>query len=728
MAEQVDTNTEPYMDETGQRVGLITMVKMPQWTVTAMFGACCALLLAVLVVYCGIRLMDAPVTAEPQRQTLGCKSAACAQFATTLKTSLSRAVRPCDDFYGHVCGSWDAQRTDTVKRALLQRVVRAVNELNRKVAVTAPSSQTAVQKAAMAFQACEDLVAKNRSSMEAVRHMLMEAGLFAPPVWTGPHDMVNASCSLETRWHMAPLITFKLERNASLLALAPSMWAKKHFARRSRRLPLEADFDALHQFFASSYLGSHAAFNSQPSIDDMTSAQLRGLDNRVTLELGSELLQPEETEGRQLYDHATVGSFVPGIDGQVWRLLLHACLDHAGPLVYTVYHAAFVRKVLSLPAKIGATAAQQYLRWYVIETLAANYHGPWMVEVAGSQERALLNQQLKCHRMLLKYAGRAFVAPYVRNFFTEAVERDLRTLHRNLTYAYEYILQVLRPLVPAFSFGAYDERHGHDSQKNRTINVDRGPFEIVAKSSDAYLDDAYQNFSDMSADSFENWLRLKAGFSHSDRDKVTFPQVYSKRLGPIFYELVDNGDDGGAKDFRLLPDVIAVPFYHSEAPLVFKLGGLASLMSSALLALVVDKGFIDRGNVSWAGQAYTQSHPVSECARRVVQALEQESEATTRLLEVAALRHVLKTQERGEAAAAFLADMPQLSGPQLQYAVWCYLQCGEARGRHRCNAPLRDHPSFAEVFTCPAAAPMRKAATCAATLLAERLYDYKRQA
>ncbi|KAL1415608.1 hypothetical protein MTO96_006729 [Rhipicephalus appendiculatus] len=637
MEELVDTNAEPYTDEAGHRVGLVTVVKMPSWTVTAVFGAFCALLLVVLAVYCGI---PPPGCASDDR-------------AAAPDSSLQE---PCDDFYGHVCGSWDAKRTDTVQLALLQRVFHGVIDINRKITVAAPSSQTAVQKIAMAYQACEDLVAKNHSSMNAVRRMLMEAGLFSPPVWTGPHDVVNASCSLETRWHMAPLITFKLEREASLLALAPSMWAKKHFARRSRRLPLESDFNALHGFFASRHPGSHAVVESEPSTADMTSAELRALDNRVTLELGGEILQPAN-EGRLLLDYDTIGSFVPGIDGQVWRLLLHGCLDHTGPLVYSVYHPAFVRKVLSLPARIGAPATQQYLRWYIIETLAANYHGPWMVEVAGGQERAFLNQQFKCHRMLLKYAGRAFVASYVRNFFTKTVERDLKMLHRDLKDAYEYLLQALRPLVPTFSFGAYDERHDHD-QRNGTTNMDRGPFEIVAKSSDAYLNDAYQNFSDMSADSFENWLRLKAGFRHSDRDKVSFPQVYSKRLEPMFFELVNNGDDGVVKDFRLLPDVIAVPFYHAEAPLVFKLGGLASLMSSALLALVMDKGFVDRGNVSWVGQAESQNRHVGECARRIVQELEQESEATVRLLEVAALQHVLKTQETGGDPAIVLADVP----------------------------------------------------------------------
>lgn len=716
----MDTTTEPYTDEAGHSVGLVTVVKMPSWTVTAVFGAFCALLLVVLAVYCGIPLLDAPVTTEPQRQTAVCKSAPCAQFAIALRASLSRRIRPCDDFYGHVCGSWDAKRTDTVQVALLQRMFHAVNDLNRKATVAVPSSQTAEQKVAMAFQACEDLVAKNHSSMDAVRRMLMEAGLFSPPVWTGPHDVVNTSCFLETRWHMAPLITFKLEREDSLLALAPSMWAKKHFARRSRRMPLESDFNALHGFFASRPPGSHAVVESEPSTADMTSAELRSLDNRVTLELGGELLQPAK-EGRLLFDYSTIGSFVPEIDGQVWRLLLHGCLDHTGPLVYSVYHPAFVRKVLSLPARIGAPAAQQYLRWYIIETLAANYHGPWMVEVAGGQERALLNQQFKCHRMLLKYAGRAFVAPYIRNFFTKTVERDLKMLHRDLTDAYEYLLQALRPLVPTFSFGAYDERHDRDNRRNGTTKMHRGPFEIVTKSSDAYLNEAYQNFSDMSADSFENWLRLKAGFGHSDRDKVSFPQVYPKRLAPMFFDFVEKGDDGVVKDFRLLPDIIAVPFYHAEAPIVFKLGGLASLISSALLALVLDKGFVDRGNVSWAGQVAGQNRPVGECARRIVQALEQESEATARLLEVAALHHVLKTQEAGGDPAVVLADVPQLVGTQLQYAVWCYLQCGEVRGRHRCNAPLRELPSFADAFACPADAPMRKAITCAGTVLAERL-------
>ncbi|KAH6921024.1 hypothetical protein HPB50_027987 [Hyalomma asiaticum] len=459
---------------------------------------------------------------------------------------------------------------------------------------------------------------------------------------------------------------------------------------------------------------------SESSIEDMSSAELQALDNRVTLELGGELLQPAENEGRLLLDYITVDSFVPGMDGQVWRLLLHGCLDHTGPVVYSVYHAAFVQKVLSLPARVGPLAAQQYLRWYIIETLAANYHGPWMVQMAGSQERALLIQQFRCHRMLLKYAGRAFVAPYVRNFFTETVERDLRKLHRDLTNAYEFILQALRPLVPTFSFGAYDERGDRNSQANVTTSVDRGPFEIVMKSSDAYLNDAYENFSDMSADSFDNWIRLKAGFGHSDREKVTFPHVFSKRKEPIFFELVDVGDGSGVNDFRLLPDVVAVPFYHAEAPLVFKLGGLASFLSSALLALVVEKGFVDRGNFSWAEQADIPNRPADDCARRVVQALEQDSEETARLLEVAALQHVLKTQGRKD-SVTLLADVPKLTGSQLLYAVWCHMQCGEVRGRQRCNAPLRELSSFADVFACPDEAPMRKVITCAASLLAERL-------
>ncbi|KAH6921025.1 hypothetical protein HPB50_027988 [Hyalomma asiaticum] len=166
--EAVDTNREPYADESGRQVGLVTVVKVPSWTVTALFGAVCALLLVVVLVYCGVHFLDTPVTTEQQHQTSECKNAPCSDFAVTLRASMSPAVRPCDDFYGHVCGSWDAKRADTVKVALLQRVFHAVNNLSRKVTVAVHSSQTAVQKAAVAFQACEDLVAKNKSSMDAV--------------------------------------------------------------------------------------------------------------------------------------------------------------------------------------------------------------------------------------------------------------------------------------------------------------------------------------------------------------------------------------------------------------------------------------------------------------------------------------------------------------------------------------------------------------------------------
>lgn len=108
--EAVDTNTEPYADESGRQVGLVTVVKVPSWTVTALFGAVCALLLVVLMVYCGVHVLDTPVTTEQQHQTSECKNAPCSDFAAMLRASMSPAVRPCDDFYGHVCGSWNAKR------------------------------------------------------------------------------------------------------------------------------------------------------------------------------------------------------------------------------------------------------------------------------------------------------------------------------------------------------------------------------------------------------------------------------------------------------------------------------------------------------------------------------------------------------------------------------------------------------------------------------------------
>ncbi|KAH7967390.1 hypothetical protein HPB49_024401 [Dermacentor silvarum] len=85
-----------------------------------------------------------------------------------------------------------------------------------------------------------------------------------------------------------------------------------------------------------------------------------------------------------------------------------------------------------------------------------------------------------------------------------------------------------------------------------------------------------------------------------------------------------------------------------------------------------------------------------------------------RVIALAVTVSAAMTGTKGDDKPLTIPGVPDLSGMQLLYAVWCYQQCGERDGARLCNEPLKEIGVFADAFQCDANAMMRRANTCTA--------------
>lgn len=88
----------------------------------------------------------------------------CGKYATTIKQSIRSHIKPCEDFYGHVCSGWIATHGTSVLAEVLERFKTAVSDAAWLVKVPL-HYQKSVEKAAAFYTSCANVVEGRKSEV-----------------------------------------------------------------------------------------------------------------------------------------------------------------------------------------------------------------------------------------------------------------------------------------------------------------------------------------------------------------------------------------------------------------------------------------------------------------------------------------------------------------------------------------------------------------------------------
>ncbi|XP_077552175.1 uncharacterized protein LOC144166550 [Haemaphysalis longicornis] len=607
-----------------------------------------------------------------------CESEACQRVASQLRRGLNPRSPPCDDFYEHVCGAWKDPPHEGDE--LFQKLVDDVGEATRGQTIPT-AGQTAIQKAAMAYQSCEDIVAKNSTSMATAKRILEEAGFFSSALWDRPVSILNATFFLALTWRIASPFRIEYMQHTKLgftLRIAPSQSVTAYVKRRQH-----PDWGSRSEVAFQEMEGTFQQ-GGEPKI---TYDEWKLSDDRVTKEWKNILVA---SQGElQAWNESTILEAVKGMTESDWTFLLDTYFNSPKSLRFYIDSPKLFSSFAMLLDIIGADMVRPYYRWYMVEILACVVYAPWIIRRHGDYKNALKHHRRFCFAITEKSAGYAFLAPYVKTAFSTRVEDDITNTLRQVRGAYAKLLAESEAFRPNISvLPSYASNSGR-------------VFDLFRVSGDATLEEHYAQYEDMTSDPLENWKRLRVGLTKSFYGHVTMDSAGAAVKTVRFFTL-----DYVNFDFTLRPDVAVLPFFDPSLPAELKLAGLGLITASAMAETL----HASLGRTQPASHAWNETHA---CMHSHGLRTSSEPDLLKRTVALAAVVTALNKPTDG-AAPLVLRDVPELSGIQLLFAAWCNLKCGDAYGQKLCNEPVRELRSFAETFHCGADAKMRKATTCTA--------------
>ncbi|XP_065297918.1 neprilysin-1-like [Dermacentor albipictus] len=640
-----------------------------------------AIVLAVFVLLVLVLLVIVMVLEGSWARTGACHSEHCKHVAKLLLDSVSPDVNPCDNFYQRVCGRW--KYAGSQGDVLFDKLIGDVTDLVRTMDVP-PTGQSPAQKAALAYRTCEDIVAKNNTNLTTLVQILEEAGLYAPPGWKGPVDALNATFFLHFKWRIAAPLKFTYVRPAHrgiTLRMAPSESLKAYARRR-----LEPGFyDALR----NDYEVFHTTFEPN-KLPNVTYDDWKKMDENVVTDSMSILNTLDSTNDFAGWNENSIQDAIRGVSQRQWTSILDMYFNRSNSLRFYVDSVFLFKKFMQLPNQFGAMEAQGYFRWYMVEILTRRVYAPWIIREFPTYQDAMKYQHRFCYAILKQTASYAFLAPYVSKVFTADVKHDIRQLLQTVRESYNHL------------FAKGDQLRSNVKRLRSYANDTGHVFDLLSLSQERSLEENYATYEDMTSDPLLNWKRLMVGRSTSLWNHVSMETAGVLPSDLLYYRI-----DGVSNDIILRPDVAVLPAYDSRAPLLLKLASLGSLMASAMakvLCVTLENTARWRKAADCIFSLREPSNDTESGGKMVI---------LQRVIALAVTVSAAMTATKGDKPLT-IPGVPDLSGMQLLYVVWCYQQCGEREGGRLCNEPLKEIGVFADAFRCGANATMKRANTCTA--------------
>lgn len=286
----------------------------------------------------------------------------------------------------------------------------------------------------MAYQSCEDIVAKNSTSMDTVKMILEEAGFFSSAVWDRPLAILNATFFLAITWRIASPFKIEYMRHTQLgftLRIGPSQSVVAYVKRRQQpdwAARSKDDFKEMEGTFQP---------DREPTV---TYEQWKTIDEQVTNDWKDKLAIVKSEGELQAWNETTIYEVVQDMSRGNWLILLGTYFNSTGSIRFYVESPELFSSFARLPSFVRPEMARPYYRWYMVEILACVVYAPWIIRRHPDYASALKHQRRFCFAILEKSAGYAFLAPYIKKTFSTQIDEDITNMLRRVRGAYGELL------------------------------------------------------------------------------------------------------------------------------------------------------------------------------------------------------------------------------------------------------------------------------------------------
>lgn len=663
---------------------------------TAVFLACA--IVAVLFANLLTRTRDKARSSRFQRKVtrsasgVRCGSEDCRRIGALLKEAMDERVRPCDDFYRHVCGRWlRSHPGKTVGQVLASAFVANVTRLARNVRIPlslAPVHQTAVQKAARHLVACESIVTDTEDQSANVREVLAEGGIVWPDAVVenaSSADVLSAMFYMSRVVRMPVLLDVVFEdeqveqrvmfrRPDNVLALlAESKWRTQNITTNKYKKYVRAIYDS---------------FTEQGNSSDFKKRfrNTARLEAALISTMNASVFTSEKDDVI-----STSTSHIPhlslGVSKERWLTAFLKFLNTSEDFPVVISSGRYFQAVFALYNQLGEADFTELYHWLCVQVLVP-FTNRRIIEAARPGDSVREKHRERCFASSDRAFHYALEYPYMSHVASAQVKNDVGQLMQRVGRSFAEVLsRTGSPILASNCSAASTERSA-------------GAYTaLFRRSRPEYFEEVYHRYPDMKLSAVANWMAVAAS-------APTAITSESSKFG-------EASPHSSVWSVPIEASYIDVPYYALAAPNAVKFAGIGSRLVGRLFSELV------LNNEACRNAVMEESEETWDCIEAGLANKYRNLDVMKVDGQVAMFSWTVAwTAFRAHAASiqstVMLEAFPGLSERALFYVVGCLLLCGDDvhQAEARCNLPLRHDQNFANAFSCGLGSPMRPKAQC----------------
>ncbi|KAH7974310.1 hypothetical protein HPB49_013978 [Dermacentor silvarum] len=670
------------------------------WPLVATIVVLVVVILLQLLIAAPLRLQRAP---QAHHVANVCESEPCRHYAQLFAGAMNLSAPPCDNFYAHVCGRWDASHSRKGDSSVLaeswRRLARRAASRLSMVPDTRGKPEP-MHRVSQFIYTCLSIIEVPRAP--EIKEVLERGNITWPkrnerPDFLGALFYMARRMFIPVAFDVATLETDEratsTSRTQTLFFGLPSRFLAHARAlarlRRSGRLldHLHLTYETLELALNETRLkeiASHFGY-----LGDFFARYEAASDYVTSSANASFFLQYTPSVSKVRWDALTKRYFnVSLIDDED---------DLRGGVV--IQGANVFSAVFEVHAKLGEHLTDDIVGGLCVQALVDYTSSDLLASLlGGSRELATESVYDRCFSDAYRFYGSAVDA-----YFHPPLSREVMFLRRVATLVHETFSDTLRrhDTMPGTVVPGSATKDSSSTPPRKHRNFDLALSSLYGLNT-KMLADSYDHYPPETDSSLEDWMRHAAFASIGGKSPT----------GESLWESL-NEDVGRAagrfRNFRLRLAHMEDPFYAVNVSAAVLMAGVGARLAAALFYDHVAASSLDDPS-----KAYTENQ---ECLFPGTGGGSSDLEIQGAVASIDVAWSALKAasgarSSSGTAIAPWDSGAGLLADEELFFSFFCYLFCGEPDGERLCNVPLRHSSGFSRVFRCEKASAMNPEQKC----------------